>query len=158
MTVNPSDWQQLYTSFEQDLATTQQLHTRLEQERKALESRDYDQFQKIIGEKQTLLALLESHVKRRQQWLTKAGFSDDRQALEAARQQAPNVANLWLKLEQQWQQCQQLNEVNERIAKRTKIVVGQILDVLRGKANQPHLYTEKGNTQISGEGRTISNA
>jgi flagellar biosynthesis protein FlgN len=158
MTVKQSDWAELKTTFEQDLNTTSELLTRLKQERKSLESRNYDQFQHVIGEKHTLLGLLESHVSRRKQWLEQAGFVDEASALSAAKEQAPGVADVWTKLEAQWSQCKQLNAVNEQIANRTKAVVGHMLDTLRGQTNQQRLYDSKGDTQTSGSGRTISNA
>ena len=158
MSINNIDWTQLKTTFEQDLNISAQLLKRLVDEKKALETRDYTLFQQIISEKQTLLALLENHITRRQQWLQENGFSDETSALSAAKQHAPSVATAWQKLEQQWAHCKQLNEINERIAKRTHDVVGRLLDTLRGQNNQQRLYTNKGNTPSSGNGRTISNA
>ncbi|WP_101760000.1 flagella synthesis protein FlgN [Oceanicoccus sp. KOV_DT_Chl] len=137
-------WSELEDTFKLDLPTTTQLLEVLQQERASLEQRDYDLFQKLIGQKQQLLKQLESHSQTRQKLLLEAGFIDESSTLDAAEEHAPLVAKAWRKLGEQWSQCQELNEVNERIAKRTRLVVGQILDLLRGNTHQPKLYTNKG--------------
>lgn len=158
MTVNQPDWAQLNSTFEQDLKITKQLMDRLRDERLALETRHYERFQQLTGEKQTLLGLLESHMERRRQWFISAGLNDEKSALAAAKQQAPSIAKQWHALAQQWAQCQQLNEVNQQIANRTHAVVGKMLDVLRGQTRQQPLYTNKGDTEAGSSGRTISSA
>jgi flagella synthesis protein FlgN len=151
-------WAQLEKTFQQDIPTTSHLLSLLARERKALESRDYDEFQKIVSQKQQHLKQLELHSAVRQQLLQTAGFNDEASTLNAAEKQAPIVAKAWRELAEEWAQCQQLNEVNERIAKRTKLVVGQILDMLRGQNNQAKIYTNKGESGSSSGGRTITSA
>jgi flagellar biosynthesis/type III secretory pathway chaperone len=77
--------------------------------------------------------------------------------LEAAKQQAPVVSKAWSQLADIWQQCQEMNAVNERIAQRSRLVVNQLLDTLRGDQQQK-IYTANGDTQQSGLGRRISSA
>jgi flagella synthesis protein FlgN len=151
-------WEQLRTVFDKDIPATTQLLTLLQNERKALETRNYDEFQDIIGKKQTLLAALESNTRIRQQLLQKAGFNDEATTLKAADQQAPSVAKAWRDLGTQWASCQELNEINERIASRTRLVVSQILDLLRGQNSREKLYDGKGNTNNSSAGRSITSA
>lgn len=156
MALNQRLWAELNSTFEQDLpATTQLLHL-LESERKALEQRKYDDFQEIVSDKHALLAQLETHSTVRQQLLEQAGFTDERSCLQAAGQQAPATAKAWQQLGTQWLRCQELNEINEKIAKRTRLVVGQILDLMRGQSNQPKLYNQSGDTSASNSGRTIT--
>lgn len=158
MANDQSLWNQLEHSLQTDIPITDQLLALLQQERQLLESRQYDQFQQLINQKQQLLQQLDQHATQRQQLLHSAGFDNEQHTLETLAQQAPVAASAWHKLSDQWQQCQDLNEVNERIAKRTRLVVGQILDLLRGQNNQTRLYTKKGDASNGGSGRTITSA
>lgn len=151
-------WADINSTFEQDLPTTEALLDLLQRERKALETRHYDDYQQIISSKESLLAQLEQHASIRQQLLQQAGFNDESTTLSTADSQAPAVATAWRKLGKQWQCCQELNEINERIAQRTKLVVGQVLDLMRGQTGQTRLYTDKGNTSAAIGGRTITSA
>jgi flagella synthesis protein FlgN len=151
-------WTQLEQTLLGDIPFTEQLLALLQQERSKLEQRQYDGYQQLISDKQLLLAQLEQHASERRQLLAAAGFEDEAAALVALDKQAPIIANAWRKLSEQWQQCQQLNEINERIAKRTRLVVGQILDILRGQNNQAKLYTKQGDARNSGGGRSITSA
>lgn len=157
---NPTSalWKQLQSIFELDLPVTTQLLQLLENERIALEKRNYDSVQSIITDKQALLEQLEKHASVRQQVLVKAGFTDEKSTLAAADQHAPTVAAAWRSLGEQWTRCQQLNEINERISKRTRLVTSKILDLLRGQANQQKLYDDKGNAHNTGSGRSITSA
>lgn len=158
MTQHQGLWAELNATFELDIHTTKMLLELLKNERKALETRNYDDYQQTISAKQSLLAQLEDHSNSRQQLLHQAGFSDEATILSVADQQAPIVADAWRKLGEQWQRCQQLNEINDRIAQRTKLVVAQTLDLLRGQTGQTRLYTGKGNTSSATGGRTITSA
>lgn len=151
-------WAQLEQTFLSDIPATDQLLTLLKQERSLLEKREYEQYQQLISNKLQLLQTLEKNAAVRQQHLLNAGFEDEASTLATLDKQAPIVANAWRKLQSQWQQCQELNEINERISKRTRLVVGQILDILRGQNNQAKLYTKQGNTRNNGEGRPITSA
>ena len=151
-------WSSFTKTFKLDLATTTELLDILQQERKALEERSYDDFQKILGQKHQQIKQLELHAQVRQRLLQEAGFTDENSTLAAAEEQAPEVAKAWHQLAEQWQQCQNQNEINERIAKRTRLVVGQMLDLLRGNHSQPKLYTRKGDAHSRSTGRSITNA
>ena len=151
-------WQALQQQLNHDLTTTSQLAELLERERQALETRNYDQFQHLIGEKNQLVSQLEANGKQRQQWIQSSGMSDERDALEQARQHNPALANLWETLADQWRQCQHNNAVNERVAQRTRLAVSQLLDTLRGQNGQQRLYTANGNAAESGSGNTITRA
>lgn len=158
MSHNTAVWTHLGATFELDLPITHQLLTLLQTERQALESRDYSTFQAVVGKKQQLLQTLEQHALQRQELLRKAGFQNEQSTLQAADQEAPPVAKHWRLLRDQWQQCQELNEINERIAKRTRLVVGQILDLMRGTTGNNRLYDNKGAAKSTGGGNTITSA
>lgn len=158
MDKHPMLWSKLDDTFQQDLPLTTELLELLNRERKAIEDRSYDTFQKIIGPKKDILRQLELHASLRQQLLAEAGFTSEANTLAAADVEAPIVASAWRKLSQEWVHCQELNEINERIAKRTRLVVGQILDLIRGQHSQTKLYTAKGDALSSTSGRTITSA
>lgn len=151
-------WAELKATFEQDIPVTAELLEVLKKERQALESRDYDTFKQILADKQALLIPLETHAQVRQQLLREAGFEDEPSVLTAADVQAPVVARAWRQLKTQWKSCQELNEINERIAQRTRLVVGQMLDMLRGTTGDTKVYDNKGGTQSSGGGNVITDA
>ena len=158
MALNQGLWTELRQIFEQDIPNTAELLDLLKRERSALEKRDYNDFQQIISSKHTLLQILESHAKSRQQLLLAAGFDDEPSTLAAAEKQAPWVAKAWRSLGEQWKACQELNEINERIARRTRLVVGQILELLRGTSGEAKVYDNKGGTKSTGGGHTITSA
>ena len=158
MTANTGPWADLHTSLRQDIEVTISLQKLLDQEREALEQRDYDGFNQLLGNKQQLLQQLEQHAGHRQQLLKNAGFSDDQQALDQAERQAPATAKLWRTLLEQWQKCQQQNEVNERVAQRTRQVVGQVLDMLRGRTASSRTYDASGTAKSYNSGLTITSA
>ncbi len=151
-------WANLHHALVQDIETSQQLCHALEQERTALESRDYETFQALIRKKSELINQLEIHASERSTLLQRHGYHDEKSTLEAARSQAPLVAKSWLKLADQWARCQELNAINERIAQRTRLVVGQVLDMIRGKADGTCTYSAKGATQQNGTGQSITSA
>lgn len=151
-------WAELEQTFLKDIPVTSKLLELLQQERTALETRKYDSFQQIISQKQQMLTQLELHASMRQQLLQQAGYTDETAVLTKLDTQAPIVAKAWRKLGEQWGQCKELNEINERIAQRTRLVVGQTLDLLRGQNTQAKLYTKKGDALNQGNGRTITNA
>ena len=158
MTTYNKLWQQLETTFQHDIPLTTELLDLLKRERTSLEERDYDTFQKVITQKKPLLNQLEIHALSRQKVLREAGFKDEKSSLAMVQQQAPEVAKAWAELADQWAECQKLNSINERIAQRTRLVVGQIMDLLRGKNNNIKVYTSKGDAKTSSNGRSITNA
>ncbi len=97
MTQSPNSnlWSEIEATFEHDIPATSKLLDLLQRERNALEQRNYDEFQKIIGQKQQMLTILEFHANTRQQLLATAGYHDEQAILEAADVQAPAIAKAW---------------------------------------------------------------
>lgn len=158
MTASTADWKRLADLLERDSTITRQLIKLLEKERSALEARDYDQLQRIVAEKQPLLAELESRGYQRRTAIEHAGFGGEAELLARARREAPEVADDWLALGEMWQRSQELNQINEQIMQRTKLVVGRLLDVLRGEPQQSAVYDQQGSTRGGGSGRPIGSA
>ena len=155
---NPTLWSELQGTFIADLKTTRLLQGALKKERATLEKRQYDQLDAIIALKAQLLEKLQQQIMVRQQLFQSAGFQQESEALEAAQQEAPSVAKAWQQIAEQWQICQELSVINEGIVQRTRQVVGQTLDLLRGQQGQQKLYSPSGEAQSSQPGRSITSA
>jgi len=158
MTAQQGLWADLQTNLQKDFTLTHTLKEMLENERKALEQRDYSDFNEHLTEKQTLLIELDQNSKYRQQLVNHLGFEDENAILQSAAKHAPEVAKLWQALSEQWKQCQELNEINDRVSQRTRLVVSQMLDLLRGQEGDSRTYTAKGSTQNHNNGRSITSA
>lgn len=158
MTTHNQLWSSLQATFIEDLKTTRQLRDILKRERNSLEVRNYDAFQQIVSEKSPLLEALQRHSHTRQQLLQAAGFKDEPATLQVAKQQAPIVAKAWHHLAEQWANCQEMSAINEGIVQRTRLVVNQTLDMLRGKSEQNNLYSQSGSTTSTAPGRSITSA
>lgn len=151
-------WAELQSTFQKDLPLTVKLHQLLQQERSALESRQYDDFQALLKQKNQLLSTLKKSADHRSHAFQAAGLTDEESTLAAAEREAPIVARAWRQLAKQWDECQHLNAVNERIVQRTKMVVSQTLDLIRGANNQQKLYDTKGMPDNISTGRSITSA
>ena len=158
MTAPTADWKRLADLLARDSIITRELIELLERERSALEARDYDKLQHLVADKQPLLAELESRGNQRRGAIERAGFGSEAELLARARQEAPDVASEWLALGEMWQRCQELNQINEQIVQRTKLVVGRLLDVLRGEPQQSAVYDQQGSTRRGGGGRPLGSA
>lgn len=154
---NRSLWRAIQASFIEDLKACRHLKTLFQQERSALELRDYEQFKALGEAKAPPLQQLQTRIGQRQQLWLQAGFSSEEQALKAAEQQAPSVAKAWRQLSEQWQECQQLNSINEQLMHRTRLAVTQTLDILRGSGNN-RTYDTHGSTQQAAASRCIASA
>jgi flagellar biosynthesis/type III secretory pathway chaperone len=156
MAQHPTDWSQLDQSLHHDAGLTAQLLDLLEQERRALESRHYQHFDQLLGDKQRLVGELEQGAETRRQWLAAHGFADDAAALARAQAEAPEVGERWRAAAAQWRECQRANDLNEQICRRTRIVVEQVLDILHGQPGQSSTYDASGLSQRPHSRRTIT--
>jgi flagellar biosynthesis protein FlgN len=158
MASSPQLWSELQTTFQKDLPLTVKLLQLLKQERTALEDRDYENLQALLKDKNTIIATLKKHADSRTHALQSAGLPDEETTLNHAEKEAPIVAKAWRQLAKQWDECQHLNSVNERVLQRTKMVVSQTLDLIRGVNNQQKLYDTKGMSNNLSTGRSITSA
>ncbi len=152
------DWSLFDHALQQDIAHSEQLLAVLRSERKALETREYDDLENLIAQKKTWIERLETNAAQRQQWLSQQGFADDFIALDIVKQQAPAVAARWEAAASAWRECQTANQVNEQICRRTRFVVERVLDILRGQNTPSTTYDANGYSQRAQNGRTIGNA
>lgn|GEM_PF-776852 len=165
MTATPSpaapsarDWAQLGNCLEQDRQTTARLHQLLTTERQALAERDYEAMATTLGDKQRLLEQLEQSQQQRHQWLQRLGLESEAQALALARQASPELAEQWQQLASDWQRCQQLNQGNDHIARRTYRVVQDMLARMRGSSGEALLYDASGQARRGDSGQPLADA
>lgn len=152
------NWSLFDYALQQDIAHSEQLLSILLQERQALEAREYTDFENLIEQKKSLVERLESNATQRKRWLSQHGMDDDFVALNAAKNQAPEVVTRWEAAATVWRECQTANQVNEQICRRTRLVVENVLNILRGQNAPSPTYDAKGYSQNSQDGRTITNA
>ena len=152
------DWSELDRSLQHDAQLSREVLEVMERERLSLEQRQYEHFEQLLGEKQRLIAALEQGAQARRRWLSSLGFANDAGALDAAREQAPEVADSWHAAAELWRECQRANQINEQICQRTRVVVERVLDILRGQPGQGATYDAKGVPRHQESGRTITNA
>ncbi|MFT3930404.1 MAG: flagellar protein FlgN [Spongiibacteraceae bacterium] len=152
------NWSLFDYALQQDIVHSEQLLSILLQEREALEAREYTDFENLITQKKTLVEQLEHNAVQRKRWLSQHGMTDDFIALDAAKKQAPEIVDRWQAAATVWRECQAANQVNEQICRRTRLVVENVLNILRGQNAPAATYNASGYSQNSPDGRTISNA
>lgn len=152
------NWSLFDYALQQDITHSEQLLAVLQQERHALENRDYNDLENLIAQKKHFVMQLENNAKQRKRWLSQHGMADDFVALNAAKTQAPDVITRWEAAATVWRECQTANQVNEQICRRTRLVVENVLNILRGETAPAATYDANGYSHRSQDGRTISNA
>jgi flagellar biosynthesis protein FlgN len=152
------NWSLFDYALQQDIAHSEELLALLLSERKALEAREYGNLEDLTAQKKHCVERLEANVAQRKRWLLQHGLHDDFAALSAAKIQAPEVAARWESAATAWRECQTANQINDQICRRTRLVVGRVLDILRGQTTPSTTYDAKGYSQNAQDGRTISNA
>lgn len=158
-TAHPTpNWSLFDYALQQDIAHSEELLSVLVQERQALEAREYTDFENLITQKKNLIEQLENNATQRKRWLSQHGMADDFAALDIAKHQAPDVVTRWEAAAAVWRECQTANQVNEQICRRTRLVVENVLNILRGENASSPTYDAKGNSRNAQSGRTISSA
>jgi flagellar biosynthesis/type III secretory pathway chaperone len=151
-------WSEFDQFLQHDIGLSEQLLTALQEEREALETRQYVRIEEILGSKAQLIAHLEQNTNNRRHWLQQQGFTSEAGSLKAARAAAPDVAARWEQAAELWRNCQKANQINDQISRRTQVVVENLLDVLRGQHGDKSTYNAQGQSQRPGGGRTITSA
>lgn len=154
----PHDWSLLGQLLQRDGDVSRQLLELLREEREVLEQRDYPRFEALVPAKKNLIEQLERHRDVRRQHLRQMGFDSDTDALRGAQRDAPAVAATWEQAAVLWRECQHASGINDQISRRTRIVVEQILDTLRGQHSQSTIYDASGGADRSSSGRTLGSA
>ena len=128
-----------------ELQVTQSLHQLLEQELAAFRNRELKPLADLQQQKSQLLSTLQSQSRQRLDWMTQEQLPHSRDCLlrpEFADQN--EIKTLWQQLADSYSANQQLSEVlSEMVLKARKRTIDQ-LNILRGKQNDPQLYSATG--------------
>lgn len=146
--------------FTSDIGTAEQLLELIDAEFQALGQRDLPSLDKLLGDKQPLLAQLQQHGNERSQLLHAAGLSADREGLAALAARSSLGAELLARSEELsalLQRCQDANLRNGRLIRANKATVSKMLGILHG-GETPGLYDSRGGTARISQQRPLSQA
>ena len=146
--------------FTSDIGTAEQLLELIDAEFQALGQRDLPSLDKLLGDKQPLLAQLQQHGNERSQLLHAAGLSADREGLAALAARSALGAELLARSEELsalLQRCQDANLRNGRLIRANKATVSKMLGILHG-GETPGLYDSRGGAARIASKRPISQA
>lgn len=162
--MHPSDSrQQMKTLLEREIESASRLLAILQKEHSVLTNNDVAGLEKLVPEKQALVAMLEKLGRQRTQLLDAGGGGGNRQVLERYLQQCDSearhpLAKLWDQLQALAGECQHQNEVNGGILEIGRRHVQRVLSILRGQANQAELYGPDGETTSNPLSQTLVKA
>jgi len=145
----------------QDTAAVTQLKSLLVREREQLEQRKQDELPSIIEQKAILIDQLNASAKQRQQVLQALGLPSNAQGWDLFLQR--NTATLvlrddWQHLVNEFDECQQMNEVNGKMVARSRQTLNHLLNLLRGQVAAPSLYTANGSKSQQHSSYTVAKA
>lgn len=146
--------------FTSDIGTAEQLLELIDAEFQALGERDLPRLDKLLGDKQPLLAQLQQHGNERSQLLHCAGLSADREGLAALAKSSAIGVELLARSEELsalLQRCQDANLRNGRLIRANKTTVSNLLGILRGNET-PGLYDSRGSAARIAQHRPLSQA
>ncbi|BAN49784.1 flagella synthesis protein FlgN [Metapseudomonas resinovorans] len=146
--------------FTDDIGHAQRLLELMDEEFQALGERDLPRLEKLLADKQPLLAQLDQHGQQRSQLLASLQLSTDRAGLQRLAERSPLGQELLARgdeLGQLLESCQQLNERNGRLIRANRASVGGMLGILRG-GDTPSLYDSRGAAARIGQQRPLSQA
>ncbi|WP_426417618.1 flagella synthesis protein FlgN [Aestuariirhabdus sp. LZHN29] len=148
----------------QDSKTVTTLHDILLKERTALEKRDAEALESLLGEKQTYIDQLNANAQRRSELLTELGFEHNRKGMSQYIATLPiedqeELSTRWQELESTLEKCKELNLVNAKVLQHTRAAVDRLLTIYRGSAvKSVSLYGEDGAATRGNEHRSITKA
>jgi len=131
------------------------------EELRAIESRDPDGLQRVVRDKQLIVARLEAETARQRQWVESAGFSFTPEGVERfirTQTQAERLGAGWSTLLAHTRRCSQLNSDNARSIERDQRRIAMTLRLLKGE-DAGATYDPRGRTAAGGHrGRSLSQA
>jgi flagella synthesis protein FlgN len=144
----------------EDIGTAKQLLELIDAEFQALSERDLSRLERILADKQPLLAMLAQHGNQRSQLLNSLQLSADRaglQALAARSAEGDALLSRSDELSELLQRCQSANQRNGRLIRANQATLGSVLGILRG-GETPGLYDSRGGAARIGQQRPLSQA
>lgn len=146
--------------FLDDIRHATRLLELTETEFQALSQRDLPLLERVLAEKQPLLALLDQHGGQRKRSMTSLDLPADHQGLQrlAARSaQGEQLLQSADRLSELLERCKALNARNGRLIRANQLMVGKLLGLLRGD-DHPALYDSRGATTGTSRQRPLSEA
>jgi len=138
----------LSDGLDRQIRAMEALRALLEEEYRALQSRDPEQLLAITRRKTTCIGeAAQINLKRRELEVreTAQTSSDRTGAVSRQREQLDTLTRL----------CRELNHANGALIRRQKIRVEKTLQIMRGEPDQPRLYGPSGNTADGNSTRRI---
>lgn len=151
---NPLNIEQFETLIQEGVQLLESLHTLLDSELFALESRDMQQIQALNNNKQELLLQFDRNNQHRAIWLKENGYDNNKTAINALLESTQQLNEQWHTLESALHNTAQANQRNEQVLTRHLQQVNQLLGLLRGQQPSNTLYTASGGKgDYSGQSR-----
>ena len=146
--------------FTDDIGHAQRLLELMDEEFQAMGERDLARLEKLLADKQPLLAQLDQHGRQRSQLLASLQLSADRAGLQKLAERSALGADLLDRsdeLGELLERCKASNERNGRLIRANRASVSSMLGILRG-GDTPSLYDSRGATARIGQQRPLSQA
>lgn len=139
--------------LQSEVATAARLLAILQTEQQALADSDAEALEKLLGQKQPLLQLLDLATHEHKSLLTRAGLASDARDIEgfltAVDRGGSGVASTWQQLRNTVQQCRDQNQRNGRLAVFQRRKTEQALNILLGSAPNNESYGPDGTSTSS---------
>lgn len=158
------NYRRLDDLMRRELDAVERLGAVLEEEQGVLKVRDVEGMQRVVAEKQALVAQLEVYAREREGLLKRAGFSADKAGFAAFLANAGALAapldGLWCRLRETLKSCQAQNLVNGQILEANRRRAQDSLAILLGKPAEQRTgtYNRNGYSSMSLGGRTFAKA
>lgn len=144
-----------------DIGLARQLLELMDLEYQTLSERNLVELEKLLTQKQSLLALLGQHASLRSQALTARQLSTDRSGLETFCASSPSSTEILAQadaLDTLLATCREANERNGQLIRANQTAVGSMLTILQGTSQSPDLYDRRGGAAKSSHQRPLSQA
>jgi flagellar biosynthesis/type III secretory pathway chaperone len=148
------------SGIEQDIATTELMIQLLSDEKKALETRDISEIERLSQIKTELADKMTESANTRSRLLDALELSNDEAGIVSLFDQTEDKSSMdqWLLLKNNLQSCQDQNLVNSKIASRTRNSLKHLLTIVQGKMDKPNIYNPLGSTSAIVSGNLIGEA
>ncbi|GLZ85881.1 hypothetical protein Pres01_19320 [Metapseudomonas resinovorans] len=146
--------------FSDDIGHAKRLLELMDEEFQVLGERDLVRLEKLLADKQPLLAQLDQHGRQRSQLLASLQLSADRAGLQQLAERSPLGQELLDRsdeLGELLERCRTTNERNGRLIRANRATIGSMLGILRG-GDTPSLYDSRGAAARIGQQRPLSQA
>ncbi|WP_407296690.1 flagella synthesis protein FlgN [Stutzerimonas zhaodongensis] len=144
-----------------DIGTARALRELTDAEYQALAERNLGELERLLNQKQALLALLGQHSALRTQTLAKAQLGADREGLATFAAGSAVGQDILLQAEQLddiLADCRKANDRNGKLIRANQSAVGSMLKILQGSNQTPDLYDRRGSAAKSSNNRPLSQA